>query len=166
MIRGMSNRASVVADARGHRHNRQKEIDADEAKLDLLRRQLGLSADADLGSKVPGPEAVELVQSLASEAIARKPKLDAAQERVTELVEKKRQTEERIREATAKGYGEPLGIVAAQFADLTVKKASLDVRERNRQAAVEQIRRDLDHLGPADVEELERLRVRRPSGSR
>jgi uncharacterized coiled-coil DUF342 family protein len=48
VIRSLSERALIVGKARGDRHNRQKDIDTDEGKLDSLRRRLGLPSDADL----------------------------------------------------------------------------------------------------------------------
>jgi uncharacterized protein YhaN len=157
VIRSLSERALIVSKARGDQHNREKEIDTDEGKLDSLRRRLGLPVDADLAERLPGPEAVELVQTLANEAIERKPKLEAAEERVAGLVEKLRLMVGRIRDATEKGYDRPLGIVGLQFGGLTTKKANLEARERNWEAAVE--RPSAPHCEiESDADRLARIR--------
>src|SRR5574337_1208855 len=157
VIRSLSERALVVSKARGDRRNREKEIDADEGKLETLKRRLRLPADADLAERLPGPEAVELVQTLANAAIERSPKLEAAEERVSELVEKLRLIEDRIRDATEKGYDRSLGVVASQFGGVTMKRANLDARQRNWRSDVERIKKDLEALGPESVEELASL---------
>ena len=65
--------------------------------------------------------------------------------------------DERIRDATEKGYDRPLGVVALQFEGLTTKKANLEARERIWDSAVERLKEDLKALGVENVEELAKL---------
>ena len=154
LIRSLNERATIVAKARGDRHNREREIDTDEGKLDALRRKLGAAPDADLAGLLPAPEAIDLVQTLATEATKRKPTLDGAEERAADLVEKLKQLDLRIAQAMEKGHDRPFEVAAAHFAALPARKATLEKRESGARETLKTILDEAKALGVGSVEEL------------
>jgi uncharacterized protein YhaN len=154
MIADLEADAIKVAAARESRPNRLRDLDENNAKLHPLRGMLGLVPDANLAAKLPLRAATDVVLTLAAEAERRLEALETAEARVVEIKDETRQIAERIEEDERLGYGEPLGVTAAQFGSLVVQQASLDVRRRVAEQKKRKTEGEVVWFAVADVETL------------
>lgn len=161
-VRALSERALHVAKARGDRPNRQRDIDDGEAQLANLRRMLGVDQDKDLAEKLPEPAAVERVRALAAEAIERRPSLNSATRRVSELTDDLAAVDARIDIAKRDGFDAPLDIAASQFASLAAQKSGLDARQRSAASAAARLADNLAVMEFESADDLQRVRCPGP----
>ncbi len=157
VIVSLSERAIEVSGARNSRPNRHRDIDLQDAKLHPLREMLRLPPTASVAEMLPERAAIDRAQLLAAEALERKPALETAEERVSELAAGLRQIEESIEEDKLLGHDQPVGVSAARFGSLVVQKANLDARRRNVEEEKGKIGEDVVGLGIADIGLLSRL---------
>jgi uncharacterized protein YhaN len=154
MIADLEADAIKVAAARESRPNRLRDLDENNAKLHPLRAMLGLAPDADVAAKLPMRVATDVVLTLAAEAERGLEALETAEARVVELTDEIQQIDERIAKGKRLGYGEPLGVTAAQFGSLVVQQASLDARRQVTKQKKQKIEGEVDWFAVADVETL------------
>lgn len=135
-IRDVDGRATLVASAREGRPNRQIELSGSEAALASLRLRLKLGPEADLEPLAPPPDTLDGVRRLATAAIDRGPRLEAARAAVEggeEAVASLRATVERGEIA---GSAKPFGVDAPVFATLATDHAGVERRLSQAQAAL------------------------------
>ncbi|KKW90585.1 YhaN family protein [Sphingobium chungbukense] len=129
-VRDLGERAIHVSKARSDRANRQREIDEGEAQLAVLRRMLGLPADADLASLVPNQSALDHVRRLSDEMVERRPALAGARARLGELANALAAIDERLHAAREAGFDTPPDASSSAFASLAAQKAAQQAREQ------------------------------------
>ncbi|WP_323810836.1 AAA family ATPase [Sphingobium baderi] len=129
-VRNLGERAIHVSKARSDRANRQREIDEGEAQLSVLRRMLGLPADADLAALVPDQSALDHVRRLSDEMVERRPALTGARARLGELADSLAAIDERLHAAREAGFDTPPDASSSAFASLAAQKAAHHARQQ------------------------------------
>jgi uncharacterized protein YhaN len=156
-IRDAAERATHLAKQRDDRPNRLKELGETSAKLDGLRRQLGLGPAEDLGPRLPPEEAVRAVGGLAGAAQRRAPAIDAARKGIAEAEAEIAALDLRIAAELRAGRGASVGVSTAEIAALPGAIAIAETKRAQGAAAeagAEAAARALDF---ADVAALEAL---------
>ncbi|MDT7532993.1 AAA family ATPase [Sphingobium sp. SA2] len=153
-VRDLTEQAIHVRKARGDRPNRLSDIEAAEAGLATLRRMLHLPADADLASRLPGQNALDRVQQLATDAIERAGAIAAARERTADLADRLATLQHRLDAAIAAGHDKPAAFSASQFSGLAAQAASVGAARRQADQSLSAATSAITALGVATPEAL------------
>lgn len=151
LIREIEENALHVRKARGDRANRETELADRKAKLDVVRRAVGLAADADLEAVFPPAEAIQRVQKLATKGLERRAKMAAFSEQITNEERTLADLSARQNERRAAGRSEPLGVTIMEFATLPALSGALETKEKQAESLGRDIAKRVGQLGFEDL---------------
>jgi uncharacterized protein YhaN len=151
-IRDIKEMAVHVRKARGDRANRQTELAGINAKLDGVRRALGLGDDVDLEAMSPPPDAIERVQKLAAQGLERRAKMAAIEDQLANEDRTLADLAARQSERRRAGSSEPLAVTSAEFADLAALSRTIESKERKVERIGKEIAERVTQLGFENID--------------
>lgn len=146
-VRDVRERTVHVTKQRTDRPNRERELAEADARLNGLRRRLGLAPTADLMSKLPAVDVVDAVVVLGGQGQRFEPERVAAAADLRRLQARQLQLSASVRDAVAAGHDEAAGVTGDQLALLPSAEEGLAVRERQAASALATARSGLTELG-------------------
>ncbi|MGI8568721.1 MAG: AAA family ATPase [Methylocella sp.] len=151
-IRDIKEKAVHVRKARGDRANRETELAEINGKLDVIRGALGLGADADLEAMFPPPDAIERVQTLATQSLERRARMTAIEDQLANEDRTLADLAARQSERKRSGTSVPLGVTIAEFANLAALSRTVEAAELRAERIGQEITKRANQLGFEDMD--------------
>ncbi|MCC7274783.1 MAG: AAA family ATPase [Alphaproteobacteria bacterium] len=134
-IETLKARATEVAAARRGRPNRDRELDDAQARLDALRRRIGVDRDVDLAPLVPARAAPEALQRLIAEGDRLRTQIDGLDGALAGRASVVAGHEARLHALAQAGHDRPLGFAAADFTGLAAAARAAEARRQRLRTA-------------------------------
>jgi len=154
LIRDIAAKSDIVQNARAARPNRLHEQADGEAKLESMRRSVGLRADADLEQLLPSQAVIDQVQRLAGQGRERGATIENLVKQLAYDNATLRTLEERQAERHRSGTVTALGVTASDFSTLTMLSSALERKLSETRKRSETIASRVAALGFASVADL------------